>query len=178
MGKAKANAKKSAPRATARRGTREFPGGLDAVCFALARAYYNYLGLLERILAETGLDQHVRPGMGHILFALFEKDDQVIKDIAARVRLSYSTLSGLLARMEKAGVVACRRDDRDGRAVRVCLTPLGRSLEPKCHQTVARINRVMLSGLSDAEIDEAQHLLARMNDAMRADEKRAGPGSS
>lgn len=115
--------------------------------------------------------------MGHILFALFEKDDRVIKDIAARVLLSYSTLSGLLARMEKAGVVACRRDDADGRAVRVCLTPLGRSLEPKCHQVVQRINQVMLAGLSGAEIDEAQRLLARMNDAMRAEEKRLGPTS-
>src|SRR5262249_12907650 len=113
-----------------------FPGGLDAVCFALARAYYNYLGLLERVLAETKMDRHVRPGMGHILFALFEQDDRVIKDIGARVQLSSSTLSGLLARMEKAGLVATRRDEADGRAVRVRLTARGRAVEAKCHHVL------------------------------------------
>ena len=158
---------KAKPKATNHARAAQFPGGLDAVCFALGRAYYNYLGLLERVLAVSGLDRYVRPGMGHILFALFEQDDRVIKDIVARSQLSYSTLSGLLARMEKAGLIACRRDETDGRAVRVCLTPLARSLEPRCHAAVRRINEVMLGKMSEAEIAQAQQLLARMIDAMR-----------
>jgi MarR family transcriptional regulator, organic hydroperoxide resistance regulator len=146
---------------------RAFPGGLDAVCFTLGRAYYNYLGVLERVLAELGLDQHLRPGMGHILFALFEQDDRVIKDLVARSQLSYSTLSGLLSRMEKAGLVVCRRDKQDGRAVRISLTPLARSLEPKCHAAVQRINEIMLGQMSEKEIAQAQQLLGRMIDATR-----------
>lgn len=144
-----------------------YPGGLDAVCFALGRAYYNYLGLLERVLADLGLDRHLRPGMGHILFALFEEDDRVIKDLVARSQLSYSTLSGLLARMEKAKLVVSRRDTRDGRAVRISLTPLARSLEPKCHAAVQRINEVMLGEMSEKEIAKAQQLLGRMIDSAR-----------
>lgn len=144
-----------------------YPGGLDAVCFALGRAYYNYLGVLERVLAEGGLDRHLRPGMGHILFALFEQDGRVIKDLVARSQLSYSTLSGLLARMEKARLVVCRRDARDGRAVRISLTPLARSLEPKCHAAVQRINEIMLGKMSENEIAQTQQLLGRMIDATR-----------
>lgn len=142
-----------------------YPGGLDAVCFALSRAYYNYLGLLERVLAELRLDRHLRPGMGHILFALFEKDGLVIKDLVARAQLSYSTLSGLLSRMEKAKLVICRRDAKDGRAVRISLTPLARSLEPQCHAAVQRINEIMLGQMSEKEIAKAQKLLDRMIDA-------------
>lgn len=162
---------KCKPAKNGRQTPARFSGGLEAICFSLGRAYYNYLGLLERILAETGLDAHVRPGMGHVLFALFEEDDRVIKDIARRVQLSYSTLSGLLARMEKAGLIVCRKDTSDGRAVRVCLTPLARALEARCHEVVERINAIMLADLSAVEITQAQRLLARMIQAMRSDEE-------
>ena len=64
---------------------------LDQIVWSIGRAYYAYVGLLERVLAETGLDRHVRPGMGHILFALFEEDGRNIKEIAARTQLSGST---------------------------------------------------------------------------------------
>ena len=57
---------------------------LDHLIWYLGRAYYTYVGLLERVLAELGLDRHLRPGMGHILFTLFERDDLSIKEIAAR----------------------------------------------------------------------------------------------
>ena len=43
------------------------------------RAYYTYVGLLEKMLAEAGLKKHVQPGMGHILFVLFADDDLTIR---------------------------------------------------------------------------------------------------
>ena len=49
--------------------------------FYLGRAYYAYVGLLERVLANHDLDGHLRPGMGHVLFALFEQDDCIIRDL-------------------------------------------------------------------------------------------------
>lgn len=48
---------------------------LSALSFYIGRAYYNYIGLLSRLLKEC---------MGHILFALFERDNLVIKGLAQR----------------------------------------------------------------------------------------------
>src|SRR5580698_7078261 len=81
----------------------------DAITFYIGRAYYNYVGLVERRLADAALDKHISPGMGHVLFALFERDGRIIKDLAAQVKLSYSTMTGLLSRMERAGLIECRK---------------------------------------------------------------------
>lgn len=146
---------------------RESTGGaLQEISFHLGRAYYSYVSFLEKVLREKGLDKHVRPGMGHILFALFEKDNVIIKDIAERVQLSPSTLTGMLKRMERTGIISRRRSQDDGRAVQVNLTALGRSLEPRCHDVVIVLNRVMTAGLEPGETETVKKALSAMTRAM------------
>jgi DNA-binding MarR family transcriptional regulator len=140
---------------------------LDQLIWYLGRAYYAYVGVLEQILADTGLDRHVRPGMGHILFTLFEEDDRSIKDIAARSQLACSTLTGMLVRMESAGLVERRRDSQDGRVVRIRLTPLGRSLEPGCQVVAAQLNGLFQNGMGDRAVRQSKRLLQQMIETMR-----------
>jgi DNA-binding MarR family transcriptional regulator len=147
---------------------------LEEVWSYIGRAYYNYRLLLERTLRELGLDRHVSPGMGHILFTLFAQDDCIIREIAEKTRLSFPTITVVLRRMEKAGLVAMRRDPDDGRAVRVTLTGLGRSIEPRCWKAVDRLNGVLEEGLSPREVAGAKRALARMIENMRRDEKKSG----
>ncbi len=143
---------------------------LDQVVWHIGRAYYAYVGVLEQVLAETGLDEHLRPGMGHILFALFEQDGRSIKEIATRTQLSSSTLTGMLTRMEKAGIIARRRDDEDGRGVR--LTRLGRSLEPRCRLVAERLGEILRAGMGANGVLHAKHLLRRLTETLRAEEQR------
>jgi DNA-binding MarR family transcriptional regulator len=146
---------------------------LDALSFYIGRAYYNYVGCLERGLVECGLHKHVSPGMGHVLFALFEKDDRIIKDLAKQVKLSYSTMTGLLTRMERAGLIECRKDPADGRATRVKLTSLARTLEARCFKLLKEVNGVMQSGMSDDEIRSLKQLLSRMIETLSKAEEGA-----
>lgn len=143
---------------------------LDRLIWYLGRAYYTYVGLLERVLVEVGLARHVRPGMGHILFTLFEQDDRSIKEIAARSQLACSTLTGLLVRMEEAKLIERRRDGEDGRVVRIRLTPLGRSLEPRCRLAVQRLDQVFERGMGDRAMAQAKRLLQEMIETMRQEE--------
>ena len=108
-----------------------------SIDLVLRRAYYTYVGVLERALDEFGLSAHLRPGMGHVIFTLFAEDDLTIREIAARSQLANSTLTGLLDRMEKGRLVERRRDAEDGRLVRVRLTVLGRSLSRACELVAA-----------------------------------------
>jgi DNA-binding MarR family transcriptional regulator len=139
---------------------------LDHVIWHIGRAYYAYIGLLERVLAATELDRHLRPGMGPILFALFEKDGRSIKQIAGRVQLAAPTLTGLLDRMEQAGLLERHRDSDDGRVVRVHLTALGRSLEPRCRSAAQMIGDVLENGMGASDVVRARRLLGRMTEAM------------
>lgn len=151
---------------------------LGLMMWEIGRAYYAYVGLAERILAEAGLQEHIRPGMGLVLFALYEQDGRTIKEIAARSQLAASTLSGLLTRMEKGGLIVRSRDERDARLVRVRLTTLARDLEPKCRDMVATMEGIIDAGLGARSVAQAQHLLRSLTETLRAAEERMARSST
>ena len=148
------------PRAPAR--------ALDDVLFVVGRVYFNYVGVVERVLKDKKIDHLIAPGMGQILFALFEKDDRIIKEIAERVGLSQSTLTGLLTRMEKSGLIDRKRDAVDGRAVRVRLTTLGRSLEDRCWSVLEEMRSLVRKALSDDETATLRDGLNKLSASLRA----------
>lgn len=111
--------------------------------------------------------------MGHILFVLFEQDDCIIKQIAQRVELSPSTLTGMLKRMERAGIIETSPDENDGRAVRIRLTRLGRSLRKRCRIVEKTVVRVLCADMSPAETAAIKQGLQKMVASMRADEEES-----
>jgi DNA-binding MarR family transcriptional regulator len=135
--------------------------GLHHLDFYIGRVYYNFIGLLERRLEATGLSEYIVPGMGSILFALFENDDCIIRDLAIRVRHSPSTLTGMLNRMKRSGLIEQHRDSQDGRAARITLTPLGRSLEPRCRALLRELESILAGGMSRQEAETFKDLLSR-----------------
>jgi DNA-binding MarR family transcriptional regulator len=157
---------------SAKKAARPASDGLEGVSFYLGRAYYRYIALVDVALREVGVADRVRPGMGHVLFALFEKDDRIIKEIVERADVSPSTLTGILRLMEKSGLIRCRADEADGRAVRVRLTPLAKSLEKRLRKAQVRVHKVMHADLSAAELRAVKNSLARMTSAMRNHDSR------
>jgi DNA-binding MarR family transcriptional regulator len=125
----------------------------------LGRAYYSYIGFLQRLLDDTGLGKHIKPGMGSLLFALFREDDRTISEIARELQLARSTMTGIVARMKKARLITVVKCDQDSRAVRLRLTPLARSLEPRCHELAARVEQMLSRDLDEAEADELRRSL-------------------
>jgi len=149
------------------------PAVFDDLPFHLPRVFYAFLGLVERRLLATGLDKHLRPGMPTILFALYEEDDCILKQLKLRVMLAHNTLSTLLRRMEEAGLVKCRPCEEDGRATRVRLTKLGRSLEKPVRDFHRGITRTLEESFTKAEAATLRQLLGRLSDAIRKDEQGA-----
>jgi DNA-binding MarR family transcriptional regulator len=146
--------------------------GLEGVSFYLGRAYYRYVALVDSALREVGVADRVRPGMGHVLFALFEKDDRVIKEIVERADVSPSTLTGIIRQMVRHGLIERRTDEEDGRAVRLRLTPLAKSLEKKLRRAQVRVHKIMCADLTSAELLAVKRALSRMTTAMRQHEAR------
>jgi MarR family transcriptional regulator, organic hydroperoxide resistance regulator len=94
------------------------------VCFALAVASRNVIGLYRPLLEPMGLThpQYL------VLLALWEEAPLRVSQIADRLSLEPATLSPLLKRLQAAGLVIRERDPRDERAVAVSLTSAGRKL--------------------------------------------------
>ena len=151
---------------------RAMPAALQEVFFCISRAFYAYIACLEEALARNRLAEHVRPGMGHILFALFDEDDVIIKNLVQRTELSPSALTRILAEMERRDLITRQRDKNDGRATRVRLTRLGKSLKGRCNQTLADVHRITCGDLPDRDIDAVTRGLTQMIANMRSQDNQ------
>jgi MarR family transcriptional regulator, transcriptional regulator for hemolysin len=83
-------------------------------------------------------------------------------ELARALRIEGPTLTRHLDGLEDEGLVVRRRDPADRRAVSVELTDLGRAKHAEMLRAVQTFNRRLLSGLSEAEIEELRALLARL----------------
>jgi DNA-binding MarR family transcriptional regulator len=66
-----------------------------------------------------------------VLLVLWEKDHQPVNDIAHRLHLETNTVTPLLQRMEKAGLITRTRGKEDSRQRIVSLTKQGMAMEEK-----------------------------------------------
>ncbi len=99
----------------------------DQLCFAVYSAAHAFNRVYKPLLAALGLTypQYLT------MLVLWEQDDVAVKAIGERLGLDSGTLTPLLKRLEKLGLVARRRDPADERSVRIALTTEGRALRQR-----------------------------------------------
>ncbi|MBL8830619.1 MAG: MarR family transcriptional regulator [Planctomycetaceae bacterium] len=139
---------------------------LNQLGFLLGRAYYNYIGFLERFIADEGLDEHVKPGMGSLLFALYREDDRTITEVSQELQVAKSTMTGMVGRMKDAGLVTIIADKHDGRVTRLRLTELARSIEPRCIRVAARVEKLLCRGFQVADQKRLRSSLVKLTATM------------
>ena len=71
-----------------------------------------------------------------VLMVLWEKDNQPVNDIAHRLLLETNTVTPLLQRMEKLGIVSRKKGEKDKRQQIVSLTKKGKELEEEAFATI------------------------------------------
>ena len=116
------------------------------VGFLLAKASQRFNELLTARLAERGYAD-VRASFGSVLVPLFEEDDLRLGELAVRARLSKQAITGLVKQCEQAGLVARERDQGDGRAFRLRLTPRGRALRGVADEVLAELDAELVAAL-------------------------------
>ncbi len=99
----------------------------NQLCFRLYTASRLLTQAYHPLLSEHGLTypQYL------VLLVLWEKDAQPVNDIAKRLYLETNTVTPLLQRMEKEGVLSRNRGEKDARQMIVSLTRKGRDLQKK-----------------------------------------------
>jgi MarR family transcriptional regulator, organic hydroperoxide resistance regulator len=118
----------------------------------------------RRILARYGLQ---RP-QNLVLDALVDRDGLTPGEIAKRLEVSGPTAVKMAQRMEVNGLVERRRDDPDGRLVRVYLTEQGRKIQGPIQQEIDRIATAAVAGLSDRSRHELIRALETVRDNLRS----------
>jgi DNA-binding MarR family transcriptional regulator len=131
------------------------------VCFALAVASRNVIGLYRPLLEPMGLThpQYL------VMLALWEESPLTVTELGRRLSLEPATLSPLVKRLEASGLVTRERDPRDVRALAVSLTARGRRLRARAERIPpAILDRL---GISLGELEELRDGLTRVIEASR-----------
>jgi len=122
------------------------------LCFSLGVA----MRRISRMYTEALAEHDVTPPQLYLLTCLGQADGQKPCNLGKQVCLDSSSITGLLDRAEKAGLVVRRPDPRDRRSLRIHLTDLGRqrlaTLEPVVQTLQARIHREFFTGYSDEDV--------------------------
>ncbi len=116
--------------------------------------------LLSRLLREHRLD--INPAQGRILFVLWQHDGIPIHELAERTRLSKSTLSLMLDRLEAAGHVARVRPETNRRTILIKLTGEDGDLRQKYLEISEEMNEIYYDGFTPDEIDDYEGYLSRI----------------
>lgn len=142
---------------TPTRAGRRTPTLDDQLCFALYSTGLAMNKVYRRLLRRLDLTypQYL------VMLVLWEKDEQTVSEIGARLYLDSATLTPLLKRLEAAGLVSRTRSAADERQVVVALRPAGRALEKEA--TAIYDDVLCATGCPPAELAA----LKRQLDALR-----------
>ncbi len=118
---------------------------------ALTRAYRNRLGSL---LAAHGL----HAGQDLLMLAVWETPGLRQGDLAERLAVEPPTVTRMLQRLERGGMIERRHDPHDGRAMLVHPTPRSRLIEPTVRRAWAALDEMVVAELGDGEAAKLQRL--------------------
>ena len=130
----------------------------DCLSFQLGKAYQQVNQAAKRRLAPHG----VTPVQYAVLKVLWEHNDQSGAELGDRLQLDSATITGVLDRLERGGLVERRADPADRRINRLSLTPQGSSLQGPLDREMEALNADFLSLLSDDDGRRLRTLLIEL----------------
>ena len=134
---------------------------------------------LMRGAADVAMSRHgVRVGQNLVLEALWDDDGLTPGEVAQRLHVTTPTIVKMATRMEAAGLLTRRRDERDARLVRLHLTARGRSLRTAVEDELRALEERATATLTATERRHLERALAKivrgLEDVAPVDEAEAG----
>lgn len=130
----------------------------NQICFRLYSA--------SRLITQAYTPMLTKLGITYpqylVLMVLWEKDNQPVNDIAHRLILETNTVTPLIQRMEKQGLITRKQGDKDKRQQIVSLTLSGKEIEERAYQLIPP---AMLGKLSACplQLDDYQNLAKELD---------------
>ncbi|TCT11639.1 MarR family transcriptional regulator [Natranaerovirga pectinivora] len=113
---------------------------------------------LHTMLTELGM----HPGQHSILFLLWEKDGQTQKELCNGVMIKPSSITVVLGRMEKSGLITRKTDVDDKRVSRVYLTEKGKKIQKEVEEALMKIEEKCYGNFTETEKKQYKDFLLRI----------------
>jgi DNA-binding MarR family transcriptional regulator len=133
----------------------------DDLGFLLAKATQRWNELLAERFAAAGYGD-VRPSYGSVLVPLFEEDGLRMGELARRALLSKQTMTEMVRRLERDGLLERRADPSDGRASLIFLTDRSRAFEPVAAGVLRELDRLVRRRLGGERVGELKAALREL----------------
>ncbi|MEV5299772.1 MarR family winged helix-turn-helix transcriptional regulator [Amycolatopsis methanolica] len=117
--------------------------------------------LVNAVYSESAREYGITMPQGQLLCVLMGRP-YGMTELGAVLRLAKSSLTGLVDRTERNGLVRREPDPRDTRAVLVALTPEGKRLAGEFYAETCRRIEQLPAGLDAADRDRLADLLGRV----------------
>lgn len=112
-------------------------------------------------------NREIHPGQMPILVELCKLDGCNQTQLAKGLGVSSASVGMSLKRMEKAGYIARKADEKDLRTNTVCLTQEGKEMLCRCAEIMTLLMEQKLKGFSETEREEFIGFLERVCENMR-----------
>ncbi len=136
----------------------------DSICILLAKAEQKHYLYTRKLLTENAVG--ITPGQMTVLYALFRGDGIAITELSKKVFLDNSTLTGLIDRLEKLGLVYRSAAPEDRRSYCIFLTEKARKLEEVITETMNHVEETMTAECTPAEIETFRQVLRKIYAAL------------
>ena len=132
----------------------------DCIFFQLAKA--SQLG--SRFLNQKVSEMNITPVQAMVLGFLNEEDGITASELGKRTELDSATMTGIVDRLEAAGLVERRGNPADRRSIEIHLTERGRILADGAVRLILEANREFLNILTEREQEELRATIRKLRD--------------
>ena len=133
----------------------------DDLGFLLAKAMQRWNELLAERFAAAGYAD-VRPSYGSVLLPVYEEDGLRMGELARRARLSKQTMTDMIRRLERDGLVERRPDPTDARASLIFSTASSRRFKPVAAAALRDLDGLVGTRLSTQRVAELKRALRQL----------------
>ena len=129
----------------------------DRLIYLLFTAQQKLRTYLKKMMTKENV--RVTTAQAGILFLLKQKDGRTMSELSQILSIDNSTITGLVDRLEKTGLVRRGASLHDRRASHVFINPQGLEEVDKAKRVIRRVNQEVKNGFSAEELESFSRIL-------------------
>jgi len=126
--------------------------------YLISRVSLAVTSALKKGFAAAGVEK-VRPAYLCVMMSLWEEDGLKVIELGKKAGLEPSTMTGLLDRMERDGLVNRTMDPRDRRVLRIYLNETGQNVRDPILKVIDDVLADVFAGIPEEDISHTKNLL-------------------
>ena len=129
----------------------------DRLIYLLFTAQQKLRTYLKKMMTKENV--RVTTAQAGILFLLKQKDGRTMSELSQILSIDNSTITGLVDRLEKTGLVRRNASPHDRRASHVFINPQGIEEVDKARRVIRMVNQEIKNGFSAEELESFNRIL-------------------